>query len=145
MKWAEEVLGYLLCAAALLGLGYAFGSQHQANADRDRIVQAESKVTSAAADTRSAQAAVTEVQARLDAQKRDLQTARFIAKAALDARDALQLQLDKQTTARETALRKSARESPDCADLRRLPICPAVAEQLFGAAPAAAASAAGGH
>ncbi|MEI7036454.1 hypothetical protein [Fulvimonas yonginensis] len=144
MKWSEG-FALLLCCAALLVLGFGLGSQHQAGKDSARIVQAESKVASAAEDTRAARATVADVQARLDQQKRDLQTARFIANAALDARDALQKHLDDMTAQRTAEAEKAARESPDCADLRRLPICPAVAEQLFGAAPAAAASAASGH
>jgi len=135
-KWGEEILVILLFAAALLLVGYSRGSQHQADTDRDRITQAESKVNTSADDARAARQALAEVQAKLDAQKRDLQVARFIAQAALDARDATQAQLDKLTTQRETALRKAAREIPDCADLARLPVCPAVADKLFGIAPA---------
>jgi hypothetical protein len=142
-RWGEEILAVLLCSAALLFAGYSWGARHQADTDRDRITQAESKVNTSADDAKAARQALAEVQTKLDAQKRDLQAARLIAQAALDARDATQAQLDKLTTQRETALRKAARETPDCADLARLPVCPAVADKLFGMAPDDPAS--GGH
>lgn len=119
-------------ATGATAIGYGWGVAHEARASADRITKAESKVTNANGDRDAALSALTEVRLKLDQQKQDLQNARFVAQAALDARDALQTKLATATRTRTAATQKAAHESPACADLVRLPVCPVVAQRLWG-------------
>lgn len=135
-KLIASCLGLLLAVGlAGVGIGYGWGVAHEARASADRVTKAESKVTNANGDRDAAVNALTEVRLRLDKQKTDLATARLFAQAALDARDTTQVQLSKVISQRDAVLRKAAHESPDCADLATLPVCPAVAERLWGLTP----------
>lgn len=114
--------------------GYAAGvSDTQAAADR-KVAAAESDTALARAERDAANVSLANVQRSLDAQRAQLQVANTIADAALVANATLQDQLTAATAARTAAMRKAAHDSPDCADLARLPVCPAVAERLWGQA-----------
>lgn len=125
----------LAVASGAAAIGYGWGVAHEARASAERITKAESKVANANGDRDAAVHALTEVRVKLDKQKQDLENARFIAQAALDARDALQLRLTTATRARTAATQKAAHESPACADLARLPVCPVAAQRLWGITP----------
>ncbi len=73
------------------------------------------------------------VQRLLTAQRRELQIARYFADASMAEAATLRKKLAAATAIRVTTLRKAAHDSPACADLARLPVCPAVAERLWGA------------
>lgn len=95
----------------------------KANGDRDQAVAERDASAQTLASVRRA----------LDAQKRAAAVANYYAQAALDERAGLQKQLIAATAARNAALRTAAHDSPVCADLARLPVCPAVAGRLWGA------------
>lgn len=125
----------LLCAA--IG-GYAFRS--------DRTQAA---ITAAQSDTAVCQAALDSKQTALDrvgkslADLRDRHaTALADATAALDARDADIAALQAAAAHRTTTIRENAHADADCASLARLPVCAAVAGQLWPAiaAPGTAAA-----
>lgn len=129
---AGVIIGSLLLLLAVGGVGYGLGVAHEARANAEAIGAAKGKQESASSDAKAARDALADVQQRLGQQKADLEQARQIAAIALDQRDVAQQQLADLTKKRTDALRTAARESPDCADLAHLPICPAVAERLFG-------------
>lgn len=144
----KYLYGLLLAAALIGGLmwaghrrGYDDGvAATQAAAD-GKVATAHDAVVQATAERDATAQTLANVQRVLDAKKRELEMADYYAKAAMDARNALQKQLTAATAARADALRKAAHDSPDCADLARLPVCPAVAERLWPAAAGSPASA----
>jgi hypothetical protein len=131
-KLLADVALLLAVATGAAAIGYGWGVAHEVRDSAVRITKAESKVANANGDRDAALHALTEVRLKLDKQKQDLENARYLAQAALDARDALQTQLTTATRTRTAATQKAAHESPACADLVRLPVCPVVAQRLWG-------------
>ncbi|HEY4145183.1 hypothetical protein [Pinirhizobacter sp.] len=139
MKLAIVAYG-LLGLAALFGLGEWHGHHRgytdgvsatkkdadkkvdDAHVERDRYRDERDVVNST----------LNQVKASLQAQRSQLDAIRNMANAALDARDALQHDLDVTTQKLKAALTKAAHEDPQCADLARLPVCPTVADRLWG-------------
>jgi hypothetical protein len=94
----------------------------KANGDRDLAIAERDATAQTLANVRLS----------LAAQKTRLQLANDFADAAMAETATLRKRLAATTAARTTALRKAAHDSPACADLARLPVCPAVAERLWG-------------
>lgn len=144
-----KYLGGLLALAALaLGLlwaghhrGYDDGVAATQKAAQKQIDAADADRTLAIAERDATTQTLDNVQRMLDAKKRELQVANFFADAAIAERAGLQRSLAAMTHQRDIALRKAAHDSPDCADLARLPVCPAVAERLWGKTDGAPADA----
>ncbi|MGO4699821.1 hypothetical protein [Dyella sp. 2RAB6] len=134
MKTGAVIIGVAIftCSVALAGFG--LGVAYESRVSATAIGKAKGEATNANGDAKAARDALTDVQRRLQQQKADLDHARQIASLALQQRDAALNDLSKLTQQRSEALRTAARESPECADLRHLPICPAVADRLFSPA-----------
>lgn len=128
----------LALAVAVVGLewhghsrGYDAGVAATHKAAQRKVDAATGKRDQAIAERDAARQSLANVQRTLDAQKSRLQMANYFADAAMAETATLRKQLSAATAARATALRKAAHDSPDCADLARLPVCPAVAERLW--------------
>jgi len=141
------VLGLLVLAAALEWHGH-----HRGYDDGVQATQAAAKkqVDAAVADRQLAEAqraadalTLATVRRELKTLKDGLEAQRAISQAALDARDQLQNKLGKLLVQRTVEAQRAAHEDPQCADLARLPVCPAVAGQLWG--PAASDQAGTSH
>lgn len=137
----KYLYGCLVAAALVFGLlwlghsrGYTDGVAATHKAAQKQVDTANGDRDLAIAERDATNQTLANVQRSLDAQKRQLQVANFFADAAMDDRAGLQRSVAALTQQRDTALRKAAHESPDCADLARLPVCPAVAERLWGQA-----------
>lgn len=135
---------YILAAMLLIGAalewhghhrGYDSGVADTNQAASKRVDKADKDRQRAIAERDAAAETLGNVQRELREQKSRLELARMYADAALAARTALQQKLDAANAARIGALRKAAHDSPDCSDLARLPVCPAVAERLWGLTP----------
>jgi hypothetical protein len=145
MKYVYALL-VLLALAVVLEChghyrGYAAGVAATQKAAQKQVDQANGDRDFAIAERDATAQTLANVQRLLDAKKRELQIANYFADAAMAERAGLQHKLAAAQQAREDALRKAAHESPDCADLARLPVCPAVAERLWGKAAGAPADA----
>lgn len=125
-----------VCAAALTGAallfacGWLAGSGHASAKGRDKLNGANVRAALWESTATGQQGAIAYFQRHARQQKADLANVRFIADAALDNRDALQIKYDALRKQQQNANTKAAHENPDCADLTR-PLCPAVAERLF--------------
>jgi hypothetical protein len=122
------LLVILLLFATGFGFGYAAGRGH----DQDKMTQVATDKGGAESDARAASATLSEIRHRLDAQGVELAAAQKAAADALSERDALRADLAKRSLQHETDLRNKAHEAPDCASLAQLPICPVVADGLWG-------------
>jgi len=128
------IIGSALLLLAVGAAGFGLGVAHESRISAEAIGTAKGEATNANGDAKAARDALTDVQRRLEQQKADLDHARQIASLALQQRDAALNDLSMLTQQRSEALRTAARESPECADLRHLPICPAIADRLFSPA-----------
>jgi hypothetical protein len=130
------VLCALLFIAGVLGYGFR-GDRNQ-----DQIRTANSNFDVCTSAMKGTQAALhvlsvkfTELQTRHEAAMTD-------SAAALDQRDNEITQLHSAATRRTTSARSAAHVDPDCQTLARLPVCAAVARQLW---PAATQTSTGHH
>ncbi|URX63268.1 hypothetical protein KR767_04145 [Luteibacter anthropi] len=139
MKSALIAYG-LLGVAAVLGIaewhghhrGYAAGvADTRADADK-QIGDAHTERDRYLGERNVANRALVEVKQSLQTQRNQLNALRDMARAALDARDTMQQQLDVLTAKHKADLTKAAHDDPQCADLARLPVCPTVARRLWG-------------
>lgn len=112
--------------------GYGDGVADTNQAADKKVAAAQAEATEATAARDATARTLANVQRTLAAKKDELKLANFYADAAMDESAGLRKKLAAKTTARETDLRKAAHDSPACADLARLPVCPAVAERLWG-------------
>lgn len=148
MRYVYALVALLAVAAALEWhghhRGYDDGVAAATKAADKRIDQADAARQLAIAERNAATETLDNVKRELREQKSRLELARTFADAALAARAALRKKLDAANAARAIDLRKAAHASPDCADLARLPVCPAVSERLWGITPNPAASEGGG-
>ncbi|MGB3749437.1 MAG: hypothetical protein WA961_14655 [Rhodanobacter sp.] len=127
-------LAVLAAVAGLEWHGHRRGVADTTAAAERKVEKAQADTALATAERDAALVSLDNVKRTLAAQKSRLELANLFADAALSAREALQKKLQAATAARDTVLRKAAHDSPDCADLARLPVCPAVAERLWGEA-----------
>lgn len=118
--------------------GYDAGVVATQAAAQKKVDAANAARAAAVADRDATAQTLANVQSKLAEQKQKLELANFYADAAMTERAGLQKQLTAATAARADALRKAAHDSPDCADLARLPVCPAVAQRLWGEIPGTA-------
>ena len=65
-------------------------------------------------------------------QKQDLLDMEAAAAAAVASRDNAQQQLERIAAQRKAAAKETAHVHAECSDLEHLPVCPAVAERLWG-------------
>lgn len=141
MKYLAALLAVLAVAAALEWhghrRGYDAGVAATQQAAQKQVHEASIARNEAVADRDALAQTLAGVRQSMDRQKRALQVANFFADAAIAESVTLRKQLDAATAARELALRKTAHATPECADLARLPVCPAVAERLWGTAAGA--------
>jgi hypothetical protein len=135
MNYIYGLLIAMVLAFGLVWLGHSRGYDDGAAAVQKA---AQKKVDAANADRDVAIAerdttalTLANVRRSLSAQKQQLELANVFADAAMTDRNRLQRTLTDITKQRDDALRKAAHESPDCAGLAHLPICPAVAERLW--------------
>lgn len=145
MKILYVLLALVLAAGTAEWHGHSRGydagvAATQADATR-QVDAARAAKALAEAQRDAAEQNLDNVRRTLNAQKTRLQLANTFADAAMAEAATLRKQLSAATAARTTALREAAHDSPECADLARLPVCPAVAERLW---PARAASASAG-
>ncbi|MGS1014095.1 hypothetical protein ACVCL0_09120 [Rhodanobacter sp. UC4450_H17] len=135
-----------LLAVGAIALGLLWAGHHRGYDDGAAAVQKAAQTQIRAAATERNQAigerdalaqTLAQLRQTLTDQKRALQVANFYADAAIAESGTLRKQLSAATAARELDLRKAAHATPECADLARLPVCPAVAERLWGTAAGA--------
>ena len=117
--------------------GYDAGVTATQKAADKKVDKANGERDLAIAERDAAQQSLDDVRRTFAAQKKRMEVANFFADAAMAENATLRKQLTAATAARSTALRKAAHDSPDCADLARLPVCPAVAERLWPGAASA--------
>lgn len=133
-KWLWMGLAFVLAG----GIGAAWGYQVASKEGAQSIAKAQSASDTCSNVVQAKQKALDKVADREATHALELKAVRAVATAALDARDDLQRKLAAQVRQRETDLRKTAHDHPDCANLAGLPVCPAVAGRLWPAAPDAA-------
>lgn len=128
----------LALALAVVGLewhghsrGYDDGVAATQKAAQKKVDQANGERDVANAERDAAQQSLDNVQRTLAAKKRELAVANYFADAAMSERAGLQKQLTAAIAARDAANRKAANDSPDCAVLAHLPVCPAVSDRLW--------------
>ena len=116
---------------ALFALGFVRGSERAQDraADTVRAANIDAALWQASAEVN--QQALTDIATRLRAQAEQLRAVRTVADAALHERDEANARYAALREQRKASIRNQSHENPDCADLAR-PLCPAVAERLFG-------------
>lgn len=136
MKYVYALLALLALAAALEWHGHHRGygdgvAATQAAADK-KVDKARGIARQAQAERIAAEQSLASVQSLLKAQREQLENARFFADAAIADRDRVQRQYDDLVARRKAAVKETAHAHPECSDLEHLPVCPAVAERLWG-------------
>jgi len=136
MKYVYVLLALLALAGTLEWHGHHRGyddgvAATQKTADK-KVKSAQDDATLARTERDAATQSLANVQRLLAQQKTELALARTFADAALADRNRLQKQLDHATAHRKTAIEEAAHAQADCSDLVHLPVCPAVAERLWG-------------
>lgn len=136
MKYVYVLLALLTLAGAFEWhghhRGYDDGVADTQHAAQKKVDAAKDDATLARTQRDAAQQSLANVQRLLDQKKQELELARTYADAALADRNRLQHQLDRTTNQRKTAIEEAAHAQADCSDLVHLPVCPAVAERLWG-------------
>ncbi|ULU26608.1 hypothetical protein [Dyella terrae] len=125
----------LVLVGAVAFSAYAIGDSHgfksATAASSAKVIDAEGKARAADARAQASASALDNIKRSLDAQKRSAEVAKQVADKALIERDETNAKLATAIRQRQNAERKAAHESPDCAELVRMPLCPAVAQRLF--------------
>lgn len=139
MKAAGIAAAVLLLVGAL---GTAAGYVHHrgylageaaTKADADRKVdEADGRARQAQADRLVAEAERDQLLDVFSRQKQDLLDMEAAAAAAVASRDNAQQQLERIAAQRKAAAKETAHVHAECSDLEHLPVCPAVAERLWG-------------
>lgn len=130
MNWT--LAGLLLLAAAAVaalsvGIGYAWSSSNAAskiataNGDTKTCMDANAAAVTALT---TVTASLRDLKARHDAMKQD-------AERALDLRDSEIADLSHELEQRQGNMRKAGKYDPQCLSLVDLPVCPAVARELW--------------
>lgn len=132
IDWAQLAWTCLAFALALL-LGAAIGYQICAQKMGPKIGAAQTDAARCADAATSQQAVIDDLRQRARKQTAQLVAAKHVADAAMQARDNLQRKVAAQAAKSETHLRQVAHDDPSCADLARMPICPAVADSVWPA------------
>ncbi|MGN6229170.1 MAG: hypothetical protein ACTHNM_17225 [Dyella sp.] len=149
-----SLIGYALLALALVGgaaewhghsRGYASGYQDATDHDDKRVQDMQGERDLANANRDAANASLNNVRQLLATQRERMQAQAAMFDAVMANRDALQKKLDTYARERQSNVVKVGHEDPQCADLARLPVCPAVAERLWGKAAGDPVPAAASH
>lgn len=119
-------------ATAAFGAGYVRGFPAGVRSNNTLVLNAQQETANANVKTKAAVDGLDAIKQRLDVQRQTLLAAQQVARAALDQRDITQHKLDEAIAQRIHSNRKAAHESPDCAALEHLPVCPVLARRLFG-------------
>lgn len=134
----REIAIDLLLVGAVAVSAFAIGDSHgnkvATNAASNKVIDAEGKARASDARAQASATALENIRRLLEQQKSSAATAKQVADKALLERDAAYSKLAAAVRQRQDAERKAAHENPECADLVRMPLCPAVAERLFGTA-----------
>lgn len=141
----------LACSLGLFGSMYLAGHHNGYNAGAaDTQAAADKKVDAAKADTRQANAerdatrqTLANVQHALASARTQLAAQHAVVEQALADNTALKARLATRAGQRHQHTVEVGHADPTCADLARLPVCPAVARRLWG--PSAVRPAAASH
>jgi hypothetical protein len=128
---AIDAVVFVVAITVAGSFGYVHGYKRATNESDAKVLQANAKTHEAQVQAQASETALTNVKRLLDQQKASAAAARKIADQALLERDATNAKLATAVRQRQEAERKAAHESPDCAELVRMPLCPAVAQRLF--------------
>lgn len=124
----------LLAVLALLAGGFAGGYTWAVKHQTDELSTAKGDTAACTFQLSTTQQTVDSLGKESSDRLDQLKTMRAAATIALDQRDAARDQLLQQTRAREHGTQKVAHETPDCQSLAVVPVCPAVADRLWGQA-----------
>lgn len=139
-------IGILAVTLAVgVGIGAVRGYKSGVAHDAGLVAAANASTLAANERTQATNATLATIQQKLAAQQQAMQAAAAAAKAALAARAMAQAALAKAESQREQTDRKIANETPNGAELARMPIYPALARRLFGSGETDASASTGGH
>jgi hypothetical protein len=124
----KEWLIALLLGALAAGAGMYWQSRHDAAA----LTAAQADTQTCRSDANASQSALDMLAQQSADRLQQLQHLRDAMSMALDQRDAAQARIVQLTSARTRTIRQAAHESSDCQPLADLPVCPAVADRLWG-------------
>lgn len=127
-----NLLAWICIAVALVGVGAGGGVAWQARHQAADLVVARTDLQTCKSTASDQELAIGSFRQRAKDDAAQLEALRTLAATALDQRDALADKFKKLIAARETAVRKTAHETPDCQPLAVMPVCPAVAMRLWG-------------
>lgn len=147
IKTVVEDAGILLLAAAIgAGIGAAQAYRKGVASETAKVAAAQAAQSIAESNAATLKGTLVDVQKRLDDWRATAQAAQQAAALALAQRDDANKHAAQIQRERITHDRKIAHETPDCAGLARLPLCPALARRLFpAAAPPDAGASTRGH
>jgi predicted negative regulator of RcsB-dependent stress response len=109
------------------GIGYTWSSSNAA----DRIASARGDTTTCTEAAEAKQAVLDRVSEQLTKLRTDHAALLDSANKALDVRDAEIASLNQQLIARGDNVRKAGKNDPQCLSLVNLPVCPAIARELW--------------
>lgn len=127
-----NLLAWIGVALALLGIGAGGGVAWQARHQSAALVAVSTDLQTCKGTASDQAIAIGRFQQRAKDDAAQLEALRTLSAAALDQRDALARALDTQTKAREVAAKKVTHETFDCRQLLAVPVCPALADRLWG-------------
>lgn len=127
-----RLLAWLCVAVALLGMGAGGGVAWQARHQSAQLVDARTDLRTCQGTASDQAIAIADFRQRAQNDADQLTALRTLATTALDQRDALAAIINKQAQAREIAAKKVTHETPDCRALAAVPVCPALADRLWG-------------
>lgn len=137
IKSVLEDTGILVLAVVVgIGIGAAKGYKSGVAHEAPALATAKADTATAENNARTLTTTLTDIRQQLDVQRQTMLAAQQAAQVALDQRDTARVDLAKAQRQRITLDRKTAHETPDCAGLARLSVCPALARRLFPAATA---------
>lgn len=117
---------------ALLGLGVGAGVSWQARHQSGQLADVQTDLRTCQGTVSDQAIAIGDFRKRAQDAATQLEALRTLASAALDQRDALARVIAEQAKARGTAATKVTHETPDCRPLAAMPVCPALADRLWG-------------
>ena len=138
------VLGALLAGAAGLGVGLWFGHGLGKSQRADEVAELQGKLGTVTGERNLARelangnaSQLTSLRQKLDAERKRREQQQALALKELGKRDGRIAALTEAAARRIETITKKAEADEDCDALRRLPMCAAVAERLWGDAATA--------
>lgn len=110
------------------------GAELQRKADAKELSQAKQERDDAQIARDAAIHTTTQLQVKFDRLTNAMKAQASMFDAVMANRNELQDQLDKLSHQHQAEVIRTAHETPNCTDLARLPVCPAVAERLWPSA-----------